>query len=84
MKKVDVEICFGTTCFVMGGSNLQDLEILLERDLKDKVNIIPQNCMGLCKDEKYNQAPYVRVNGQIVDGATIVKVIDKIKREIDE
>ncbi len=84
MKKVDVEICFGTTCFVMGGSHLQELENRIGKDLKDIVNIIPQNCMGLCKDEKYNQAPYVRVNGQIVDAATIEKVIDKIKREIDE
>ena len=84
MKRVDVEICFGTTCFVLGGSRLQELESLLGNDLKEKVNIIPQNCMGLCRDNKYNQAPFVKVNGQVIDRATVEKVIEKIKGAIDE
>lgn len=84
MKKVDVEICFGTTCFVMGGSQLQELESALPEKLKEKVNILPQNCMGLCREEKFNQAPYAKVNGQIVDSATIDKIIDSIKKAVDE
>jgi uncharacterized protein YuzB (UPF0349 family) len=68
----------------LGGSQLQDLERVLGADLREKINIIPRNCLGLCKDEKYNQAPYVKVNGQIVDTASIERVIDKIKSEIDE
>ncbi|MBF9016576.1 MULTISPECIES: NAD(P)H-dependent oxidoreductase subunit E [unclassified Oceanispirochaeta] len=84
MKKIDVEICFGTTCFVLGGSHLQELENSLDNDLKEKINIIPQNCLGLCKNENYSQAPYVKVNGQIIDRATIEKVINKIKCEINE
>ena len=82
MKKIDVEICYGTTCFVLGGSQLQELESVLESQLAERVNIIPRNCMGLCKDEKYNQAPFVKVNGHIVDTATVEKVIEKIKSEL--
>lgn len=84
MKNIDVEICFGTTCFVLGGSHLQELENALENDLKERVNIIPQNCLGLCKDERYSRAPFVKVNGQIIDGATVEKVINKIKSELNE
>jgi NADH:ubiquinone oxidoreductase subunit E len=79
MEKIKVEICFGTACFVMGGSHLQELENALENELKDKVEIIPQSCLGLCNSREFNQAPYVKVNGDVVDGATIDKVINKIK-----
>jgi len=84
MKKIDVEICFGTTCFVLGGSHLQELESSLENELKEKVNIIPKNCMGLCTDEKYNKAPFVKVNSHIIGNATVEKVINRIKSELHE
>ena len=54
--------------FCFGGSQLQELESTLGSDLKERVNIIPQNCLGLCSQDKYNQAPYVKVNGRIIDG----------------
>ena len=28
-KKIEIEICLGTTCFVMGASKLQELETLI-------------------------------------------------------
>ena len=84
MKKINVEICFGTTCFVMGGSQLQELESALPEELKERVNILPQNCMGLCRDEKFNQAPYAKINGQVIDSATIDRIINTIKKAVHE
>ncbi len=80
MKKIDVEICFGTACFVMGGAQLQDLEAELDSELKEMVNIIPQNCMDLCGNDMYRKAPFARIDGEVVDGATIDKILMKIKQ----
>ena len=84
MEKINVDICFGTACFVLGGSQLQELENALGSELREKVNITPQNCLGLCNNNEFNHAPYVKVNGHIIDGATIEKVINKIKSELYE
>ena len=81
MAKVSVEICMGTTCFVMGGNNLQELqEVIPERYGKDvAISGIP--CMDLCSTEgEYSKAPYVKVNGNIVREATV----DKVLAEIDK
>ena len=29
MEKISVKVCLGTTCFVMGGSNLQELNDII-------------------------------------------------------
>ena len=84
MEKIDVEICLGTTCFVLGGSQLQELEGSLDENMRTKVNIIPSNCLGLCHDKRYNKAPYVRVKGQVVENASLETVIEQIKRAINE
>ena len=36
-KKIDVKVCLGTTCFVMGASNLQELMDLVPKKYGDKV-----------------------------------------------
>ena len=82
MNKIDVEICFGTACFVMGGAQLQDLEAQLGEKLKEHVNIIPQNCMDLCGNDMYRQAPFARIDGEILDGATVEKILLKIQQRI--
>ena len=37
MEKITVKVCLGTTCFVMGGSNLQELNDLIPKKYGDKV-----------------------------------------------
>ena len=40
MEKIQVKVCLGTTCFVMGGSNLQELNDLIPRRYGDKVEVV--------------------------------------------
>ena len=37
MEKISVKVCMGTTCFVMGGANLQELTEIIPRKYGDKV-----------------------------------------------
>lgn len=81
MEKIKVEICVGTTCFVLGSSALQDLENYLPEELRERVDITGANCLGLCKNAHFGDAPFVRINDDIVvSQATIDSVITAIQK----
>lgn len=79
MEKIKVDICLGTTCFVMGGSNLQELIDIVPKKYGDKVEVNGSTCLEVCsQNTEYSKAPYVRVNDKIISEATIEKVLEKI------
>ena len=84
MAKVEVKVCLGTTCFVMGGSNLQELNDIIPRKYGDKVELNASNCLGLCSiNWEYSKAPYVKVNEEVVSEATVEKVIAEIEKQLN-
>jgi len=83
MTKVEVKVCLGTTCFVMGGSNLQELNEIIPQKYGDKVELSAANCLGLCSiNWEYSKAPYVKVNEEVVSEATAEKVLEEIERQL--
>ncbi len=81
MSKIQVKICMGTTCFVMGASNLQELIELIPEKYSDSVEVCGVPCLGLCSEtKKYSGAPYVKVNDEVVAEATTEKVLKQIER----
>ena len=83
MKKIEVRVCLGTTCFVMGSSNLQNLTELIAQKFGDKVEVVGSPCLGVCSTNwEYSKAPYVKVNDTIVQEATVDKVIEEIERQL--
>lgn len=83
MTKVEVKVCLGTTCFVMGGNNLQELNEIIPKKYGDKVEITGANCLGLCSiNWEYSKAPYVKVNEEVVADATVEKVLEEIERQL--
>ena len=83
MAKVEVKVCLGTTCFVMGGSNLQELKDIIPEKYGDKVEISAANCLGLCSiNWEYSKAPYVKVNEEVVTDATVEKVLEEIDKQL--
>lgn len=83
MKKISVKVCLGTTCFVMGSSNLQELIELVPRKYGDKVEVEGSPCLGLCSiDWEFSKAPYVKVDDEVIKEATVEKVIAAIDRKI--
>ena len=89
MGKLEVEICMGTTCFIMGGDSLQELASILQRKYAEKVDTKGVVCHGLCNtDCQYSKAPYVKVDGEVISEATIDKVLaaidNKLKQKLGE
>ncbi|MBQ7126143.1 NAD(P)H-dependent oxidoreductase subunit E [bacterium] len=83
MKKVEVKVCIGTTCFIMGASNLQGLTEIVSRKYNDNVNLTTSSCLGICSTNwEYSKAPYVKVNDEIVQEATVEKVVNEIERQL--
>ena len=83
MEKIEVKVCMGTTCFVMGGSNLQELNNIIPQKYGDKVVVSGNNCLGLCSINWENsKAPYVKVDDEVVSSATVEKVIAAIDKKL--
>ncbi len=85
MSKIQVEICMGTTCFIMGSESLQELASILQRKHPDKVDTKGVVCHGLCNtDCQYSKAPYVKVDGEVISEATVEKVLTVINEKLGE
>ena len=83
MEKITVKVCTGTTCFVMGGANLQELNETISEKYGDKVELTASNCLGLCSiNWEYSKAPYVKVNEEVVSEATPEKVLEEIDKQL--
>lgn len=83
MEKVSVKVCLGTTCFVMGSANLQELIDIVPAKYGDKVDVSGVPCLGLCSvDWEFSKAPYVKVNNEVIKEATVEKVISEIDKQL--
>lgn len=84
-QKIKVEICVGTTCFLLGASELQYLERYLPEDLTGKVEVLGCNCLEFCHMSKVlNSAPFVRLNGsEIMSNASVDKIVNRIRELLD-
>lgn len=76
-REISVEICTGTTCYVMGASDLLTIEDLIPKSLSGVVKISGSTCLGMCK-ERSVKPPFVRVNGKLISKATVEKVMEAI------
>ncbi|MBN1113612.1 MAG: DUF1450 domain-containing protein [Bacteroidales bacterium] len=83
-KKIKVKICIGTLCYVMGGSELQLLEEHLPEELKKRVDIEGSICLGFCNSNEDEKPPFASVNGKCVSRASITKLINQIKKELED
>ena len=84
MAKVNVKMCMGTTCFVMGASQLQDLVDIVKNKNGDDVEVTGSTCLNFCtqKNNEYSKAPYVTVDDTVISEATIDKVLQEIDRKL--
>ena len=83
MEKISVKVCLGTTCFVMGGANLQELVDIIPRKYGDKVEVAGSPCLGMCSIQwNYSKAPYVKIDDDIIEEATGGKVLEAIDTKL--
>jgi iron-hydrogenase subunit alpha len=80
VDKVTVEICMGTTCYVMGGAQLAGIAERLPAEWKDRVTVKGMRCVGACQQAGvYGRAPFVRVNEELIAEADEGKVMNAIR-----
>ena len=84
MKKMQLEICCGTTCYMMGANRLLYIENEAPPELRGKFEVKALPCMGLCNDKNLSGAPYVKLNGIIIENATIEKICNEMKAMLEE
>lgn len=83
MDKIQVKICAGTACFVMGAPQIQALEFAAPEDLADKIEVTEVRCMNHCnQNQGYNKGPFVEINGEVIEEATLEKVISRVRELI--
>jgi len=80
MDKVRVELCMGTTCYVMGAAQLVDFAQNLPEEFRDRVEVTGVRCLGLCGNENFSGAPFARVNGIVIDAATVERISDALRK----
>jgi NADH:ubiquinone oxidoreductase subunit E len=79
MDRIEVTICAGTTCVVMGGSHLLLLEEHLPPHLRGRVSVRGARCLECCHQSRPDDAPYVRIDGEILGGATLPGILERLE-----
>lgn len=79
MDKIAVKFCAGTTCYVMGGSELSDLERLIPAAWKGRIVFSGDVCLGFCKSAGSRKPPFVQVGDRIIEQASTDKVLATLR-----
>lgn len=83
-KKLEVKICTGTLCYVMGGADLQVIDEHIPEHLLDMIEIKGAPCLDYCnRPEVGAKAPYVEIGGEVMSDATVIKVVNAIKKALE-
>ncbi|NCD33031.1 MAG: hypothetical protein EOL87_06365 [Spartobacteria bacterium] len=83
MNKIVVKICTGTTCHVMGGGHLFDLEDHIPKEIQDHIQIEASRCLGYCTQKGSGRAPFVMIDDVVMTDATIDRIVAELKRRIN-
>ncbi len=78
MEKINIKICTGTACYVMGGANILMLEDFIPQDVKDFVHIEGSTCLEYCKNAELGKPPFVKINDKLISEASVPKILDYI------
>ncbi len=84
MEKLEIKICTGTLCYVMGGAELQLIDEYIPEDIIERIDIKGAPCLDMCNKFDGPKAPFVQVGDRIVSDANVQKVIEVIKEELNK
>ncbi len=80
---INLEICCGTTCYMLGGSALLELERALPEEWRNLVEVRAVPCTDACAREDLGRAPFVRLNGELIANATREKIYLRLSELVD-
>lgn len=82
-KKVDVKICVGTYSYVMGGSDLVNLESNLPEEWRKLVRVSGAISIPGCEEGKM-KPPFASVNGKVITEANLEKITREIAGQLQK
>ena len=83
MKKISVKVCIGTTCYIQGQENMKKLSSVIPEKYGEKVELTPSQCLGVCSIQWGEpKPPYVKVDEDIIQEATVEKVLEVIDKKL--
>ena len=80
MEKINVKICAGTMCYVMGGAELRDAIESLLQNILEHLNVSYSPCLGCSESEQ--APPFIEVNGKRIAGVSENSLIQIVKEEV--
>lgn len=80
--KINVQVCSGTACFVMGGSDLLTVFDYLNADEQKHVLLSAIPCFEHCKVDEQKKPPYVLVDGKLHSKVTMPYLLEVIRENI--
>ena len=79
MSDIEITICLGTTCHVLGAWQLTEVEDHLPDSIRSRTNVKGARCLGYCRKGNYGRAPFAKVNETIVSEATVESLARVVK-----
>jgi len=76
---ITLQICQGTTCYIMGAAQITSTCLRLPDDLRGKVRVTGCRCLGLCRDGAFGGAPYVKIDDEIFAQATPESILAALR-----
>lgn len=75
MRKVTIEICMGSACYLLGAQELIETIEALPQEVQDQIDLCGSTCLKAC-----GQGPNITVDGILIHNVTP----DLLKRIIEE
>lgn len=82
MNKVELKICMGTMCYVMGGAELRAVVDSLPAEQRHRVHVSYSPCLGTCNNNSEAEPPYVEVNGRLIARVSKSTLLQILKEEL--
>lgn len=79
---VVLEVCLGTTCFVMGAQELAALEDHFPESWRKQVEVRAAGCFGQCHQKGQGLGPFIRLDGEVIGGATPELVLSRLEEKL--
>ena len=81
MAAINIKICMGTMCYMMGGADLRAAIEGLPEDIRQHIDIGYSPCLGLC--DKKGESPYIMLNDKIIPRISASGLMNIIREELD-
>lgn len=76
IDKIKIEICCGTTCYLLGAADLLHLDSCLPEEWKELVDVSAVPCLSACTTDNLGGAPFVRMDGKLIPRASAESICE--------